>query len=121
MACVLAESELLYGAHCIPFFTLSCCVVDGKKRMTPPKNWQSAPTLSSDLTTLKAKGKNAVCIRTGFTDGAACPLVVIDADGEDAIAVVESLLAETCVRDVPQVQTQRGAASSWRKWTCAIP
>jgi hypothetical protein len=105
MACVLAESELLYGAHGISFFTLSCALVDGKKRMVPPKNWQSA-----DPSALKAKRKNAVCIRTGYTDGAACPLVVIDADGADAIAVVERLLAETCAGfNVPQVQTQRGA------------
>ena len=105
MACVLAESEQLYGAHGIPFFTLACSVVDGKKRMVPPKNWQSAPMQS-----LKAQGKNAVCIRTGYTDGAACPLVVVDADGADAIAVVERLLAETCTGiPVPQVQTQRGA------------
>ncbi len=47
---------------------------------------------------LRLKGKNAVCIRTGYTEGAALPLVVIDADGEDAIVLVESLLAETCGR-----------------------
>ena len=105
MACVLAGSEQLYGAHGICFFTLSCSVVDGKKRMVPPKNWQSA------LLGLKAKGKNAVCIRTGYTEGAACSLVVIDADGEDAIAAVERMLAETCAElKVPQVQTQRGAS-----------
>ncbi len=63
MACVLAESEALYGAHGIAFFTLGCAVVDGKKRMVPPKNWQSDATL-------KARGKNAVCIRTGYTEGA---------------------------------------------------
>ena len=106
MACVLAESEMLYGAHGIPFFTLACTVVDGKKRMVPPKNWQSGTEA-----TLKTKGKNAVCIRTGHTEGAVCPLVVIDADGEDAIAVVEGLLAETAGLQgkVPRVQTQRGA------------
>jgi hypothetical protein len=59
---------------------------------------------------LRFKGKNAVCIRTGYTEGAALPLVVMDADGADAIAVVDSLLAETCAGlNVPQVQTQRGA------------
>ncbi len=42
MACVLAESERLYGAHGVAFFTLRCSVVEGKKRMVPPKNWQSA-------------------------------------------------------------------------------
>jgi hypothetical protein len=52
-----------------------------------------------------------VCIRTGFTVGAACPLVVLDADGVDALAVVERLLAETCTGlKVPKVQTQRGPA-----------
>ena len=105
--CVLAESERLYGAHGIPFFTLSCAVVDGKKQMRPPPNWQLAP--QNDL---RFKGKNAVCIRTGYTEGALLPLVVIDADGEDAIAVVESLLAETAGLNlkVPQVKTQRGAS-----------
>ena len=105
--CVLADAERLYGAHGISFFTLSCAVVDGKKQMRPPQNWQSAA--QSDL---RFKGKNAVCIRTGYTDGAVLPLVVVDADGDDAIAVVESLLAETCAelnQKVPRVQTQRGA------------
>ncbi len=37
MACVLAECELLYGAHGIPSFTLACALVDGKKRMVPAK------------------------------------------------------------------------------------
>ena len=105
--CVLADAERLYGAHGIPFFTLSCAVVEGKKQMRPPPNWQLAP--QSDL---RLKGKNAVCIRTGYTEGAVLPLVVVDADGEDAIAVVESLLAETAGlnQTVPQVQTQRGAS-----------
>ena len=71
----------------------------------PPKNWQSA-----NDATLKTKGKNAVCIRTGYAEGAVCALVVLDADGEDAIAVVERLLAEMCAGiRVPHVQTQRGA------------
>ena len=105
--CVLADAERLYGAHGIPFFTLSCAVVEGKKQMRPPQNWQLAP--QNDL---RFKGKNAVCIRTGYTEGAVLPLVVIDADGEDAIAVVESLLAETAGLNlkVPQVKTQRGAS-----------
>jgi hypothetical protein len=103
--CVLADAERLYGAHGISFFTLSCAVVDGKKQMRPPPNWQMAP--QNDL---RFKGKNAVCIRTGYTEGAALPLVVMDADGDDAIAVVDSLLADTCAGlAVPQVQTQRGA------------
>jgi hypothetical protein len=108
MACVLAESELLYGAHGIAFFTLACSVVEGKKRMVPPKNWQSAAPSALGL---KAQRKNAVCIRTGYAEGAAFPLVVVDADGEDAIGVVEGLLAETLPvsTKVPQVQTQRGA------------
>ena len=104
--CVLADAERLYGAHGVSFFTLSCAVVDGKKQMRPPQNWQSAP--QSDL---RFKGKNAVCIRTGYTEGAALPLVVVDADGDDAIVLVESLLEETCAGlAVPQVQTQRGAS-----------
>jgi hypothetical protein len=108
MACVLAESDALYGAHGIPFFTLACAVVDGKKRMVPPKNWQSAPAGSPGL---KTKGQNAVCIRTGYAEGAEGCLVVVDADGEDAIEEVERLVAETCAGlQVPRVQTQRGAA-----------
>jgi hypothetical protein len=108
MACVLAESEVLYGTHGIPFFTLSCSIVDGKKRMVPPKNWQS-----TDSPALKTRGKNAVCIRTGYTDGAVCPLVVVDADGEDAIAVVEGLLAETCPVGTKVPQVQKPSAAQW--------
>jgi hypothetical protein len=40
MPCVLSECERPYGAYDIPFFTLQCAVVDGKKQMRPPKNWQ---------------------------------------------------------------------------------
>jgi hypothetical protein len=102
--CVLAECDRLYGAHGIPFFTLSCAVVDGKKQMRPPPNWQSAAQAE-----LRFKGKNAACVRTGYCPDSTCPLVVVDADGADAIVVVEALLAGTCAGlVVPQVQTQRG-------------
>ena len=40
MPCVLAESERLYGAHGVAFFTLECAYVDGKKRMRFPTGWQ---------------------------------------------------------------------------------
>ncbi len=43
--------------------------MDGKKRMVPPESWQLGETGSKDQA-----AKNAVCIRTGFTVGAACPL-----------------------------------------------
>jgi hypothetical protein len=78
MPCVLSECERLYGAHGIPFFTLQCAVVDGKKQMRPPKNWQSA-----EQSALRFKGKNACCVRTGYSDSL-CSLVVVDADGADA-------------------------------------
>ena len=71
--------------------------------MRPPKNWQSAEQ------TLKFKGKNACCIRTGFGRNN-CSLVVVDADGADAIVVVDELVRRTCQGlVVPMVQTQRGA------------
>jgi hypothetical protein len=99
----------------------------GKKRMVPPKNWQSAP---AGFPGLKAKGQNAVCIRPGYADGAACCLVVVDAGGEDAIEVVERLVAETCAGiQVPRVKTQRGATGrhyyfrateKWTKWTSLL-
>jgi hypothetical protein len=63
MACVLADAERLYGEHGIPFFTLDCAVVDGKKRMRFPARWQ---LLSQ--TELRFRHKNAVCVRTGFSD-----------------------------------------------------
>jgi len=118
MACVLAEAERLYGAHGIPFFTLDCAVVEGKKRMRFPARWQllSQPEL-------RFRNKNAVCVRTGlsdFSDDAACPAspvsllspVVVDADGDAAIATFESLARRAGVElgRVPQVQTQRGAS-----------
>ena len=115
MACVLADAERLYGAHGIPFFTLDCAVVDGKKRMRFPARWQ---LLSQNE--LRFRHKNAVCVRTGFSDDAASPvsllsllsLVVVDADGDAAIATFESLARRAGVElaRVPQVQTQRGAS-----------
>ena len=104
MPCVLAECESLYGAHDIPFFTLQCAVVNGKKQMRPPKNWQSA-----EQSELKFYNKNACCIRTGYL-ATNCSLVVVDADGADAIVVVDELVRRTCRGlVVPMVQTQRGA------------
>ena len=44
MPCVLAEAERLYGAHGVAFFTVSCAVVDGKKRMRFPARWQLLPS-----------------------------------------------------------------------------
>ena len=79
MRCVLAEAERLYGSHGIAFFTLECAVVDGKKRMRPPRDWQRAPQGAAEL---KLPGKNAVCVRTGFTESARTSLVVVDADGD---------------------------------------
>ena len=112
MACVLADAERLYGAHGIPFFTLDCAVVDGKKRMRFPARWQ---LLSQNE--LRFRHKNAVCVRTGFSDDAASPvsllsLAVVDADGDAAIATFESLARRAGVElaRVPQVQTQRGAS-----------
>jgi hypothetical protein len=103
MACVLAEAERLYGAHGVAFFTLSCSLSDGKKAMRFPAKWQMLPQGE-----MRFANKNAVCVRTGT--GAQTPLVVVDADGADAIAVVEQLLVRTGVdaRLVPQVRTQRG-------------
>jgi hypothetical protein len=101
MACVLAESERLYGAHGIPFFTLACSVVDGKKRMVPPQNWQSAEPRKPESQRQKTR-----CVR-GRREHSRW--FVVDADGEDAIAVVERLLDETAGLKVPRVQTQRGA------------
>ena len=103
MPCVLAESERLYGAHGVAFFTLECAYVDGKKRMRFPTGWQRGKKQPQ-------RDKNAVCIRTGFSD--ALSLVVVDADGDDAIATFEALARRAGVdlARVPQVQTQRGAS-----------
>ena len=106
MPCVLAEAERTYGAHGIPFFTLECALVDGKKTCAFPRGWQR------DARGQKARNKNAVCVRTGFAAGAAFSLVVVDADGVDACATFESLARRAGVdlARVPQVQTQRGAS-----------
>ena len=100
MPCVLAEAERLYGAHGVAFFTLECAYVDGKKRMRFPAQWQRLPQSE-----LRFRNKNAVCVRTGSG------MLVVDADGAEAIEVVAGLLARTGVdaSAVPQVQTQRGA------------
>jgi hypothetical protein len=99
MKCILAEADRLYGAHGIPFFTLSCSMVAGKKHAVFPTEWQRR--LPAEM---RYRNKNAVCVRAGSG------LVVVDADGADAIEVVQRLLARTGVdaRTVPQVQTQRG-------------
>ena len=106
MACVLAEAERLYGAHGVPFFTVECAYVDGKKVLRFPQAWQRA-----DAKALKTRNKNAVCVRTGFSDAPAS-LVVVDADGDAAIATFECLARRAGVdlARVPQVQTQRGAS-----------
>ena len=111
MPCVLAEADRLYGSHGVAFFTLECAVVDGKKSMKFPTRWQNRPQNE-----LRARNKNAVCVRTGSGPNVLTPLtpltplVVVDADGADAIEVVTRLLSRTGVdaRTVPQVQTQRG-------------
>jgi hypothetical protein len=106
MPCVLAEAERIYGAFGIPFFTLECALVDGKKTCAFPRGWQR------DARGQKARNKNAVCVRTGFAADAAFSLVVVDADGVDACATFESLARRAGVdlARVPQVQTQRGAS-----------
>ena len=109
MACVLAEAERLYGAHGVPFFTVECAYVNGKKEMRFPSGWQRG-----DARALKQRNKNAVCVRTGFSDALVShlSLVVVDADGDAAIATFESLARRAGVElaRVPQVQTQRGAS-----------
>ncbi len=99
--CVLAEAERRYGAHGVPFFTGSVAIVNGKKNMGFPKEWQKLP--HADLR-LRRRNMSAVCVIAG------AGIVVVDADGADAIAVVERLLVSTGIdaRTVPQVQTQRG-------------
>jgi hypothetical protein len=103
MVCVLAEAERRYGAHGIPFFTLSCALVDGKKEIKFPQGWQRGEPK-------KPRNKNAVCVRTGFARESRLSLVVVDADGDAAIATFETLARRAGVdlALVPQVQTQRG-------------
>jgi hypothetical protein len=105
MVCVLAEAERRYGAHGIPFFTLSCSLVNGKKEIKFPTGWQRGDPK-------KPRNKNAVCVRTGFTHDAPISLVVVDADGHAAIATFEALARRAGVdlALVPQVQTQRGSS-----------
>ena len=107
MACVLAEAERVYGAHGVPFFTAECAYVSGKKVLRFPQAWQRG-----NARALKARNKNAVCVRTGFIGDAPVSLVVVDADGDAAIATFESLARRAGVElaRVPQVQTQRGAS-----------
>ena len=81
MACVLAEAERLYGEYGIPFFTLSCALTEGKKCMKFPTRWQNRQQAE-----LRARNKNAVCVRTGQTgQPGQKPLVVVDADGDAAL------------------------------------
>ena len=118
MACVLAEAERLYGEYGIPFFTLSCALTEGKKCMKFPTRWQNRQQAE-----LRARNKNAVCVRTGQTgQPGQKPLVVVDADGDAAIATFESLARRAGVElaRVPQVQTQRGA-SGRHYYFCALP
>ena len=107
--CVLAEAERIYGESGVPFFTLECAYVNGKKEMRFPRGWQRG-----DAKALKQRNKNAVCVRTGFSDAQVShlSLVVVDADGDAAIATFESLARRAGVElaRVPQVQTQRGAS-----------
>ena len=108
MRCVLAEAERLYGAHGVPFFTLSCAYVNGKKEMRFPKSWQR---LGRDAPQMRVLNKNAVCVRTGYcADERTLSLVVVDADGDEAIATFTRLAARAGVdlAEVPLVQTQRG-------------
>jgi hypothetical protein len=64
MPCVLSEAERIYGAFGIPFFTLECALVDGKKTCAFPRGWQH------EARGQKARNKNAVCVRTGFAPDA---------------------------------------------------
>ena len=103
MQCILAEAERLYGAHDVPFFTCSVKYVDGKKVPTFPTAWQRGELE-------RARYRNAVAIRGGFVPDAPLSLVIVDADGDDAIATFTDLARRTGVdlSAVPQVQTQRG-------------
>ena len=99
-----------YDAHGIAFFRLSCTLnAQDKKDFIPPKKWQ---LLSPTDPTMRRAG-NAVGIRCGPP---ARPegrhIIVMDADGADAIDIVMRMLERTCAAGfharVPQVQTQRG-------------
>ena len=116
MPCVLAEAERVYGAHGVPFFTAECAYVSGKKVLRFPQAWQRG-----NARALRARNKNAVCVRTGFIGDAPVSLVVVDADGDAAIATFESLARRAGVdlARVPQVQTQRGA-SGRHYYFCAV-
>jgi hypothetical protein len=83
-----------------------------KKTFVPPRNWAA---LSPAAPSMRRAG-NAVCIRTGpaAAAGSEGRHIVVDADGVDAIAVVERVI-RTCAQNgegllarVPQVETQRG-------------
>jgi P4 family phage/plasmid primase-like protien len=97
------EATRVYDAHGIAWFRTSCKInAHGKKELAPPKEWA---TLSPNAPSMRRKG-NAVCIRTGPSESGR-HVVVIDADGDDAISAVVRLL-EGSLLSVPQVQTQRG-------------
>ena len=105
-----------YDQHGIAWFRTTCTLKQNKKEFIPPRNWAALPPTAP---TMRRAG-NAVCIRTG--PGATGPdaagegrhVVVVDADGADAIAVVERVIQRTCeagagfLARVPQVETQRG-------------
>jgi hypothetical protein len=108
-----------YDQHGIAWFRTTCTLKQNKKEFIPPRNWAA---LSPTAPTMRRAG-NAVCIRTG--PGATGPaaagegrhVVVVDADGADAIAVVERVIQRACAPNgtgagflarVPQVETQRG-------------
>ena len=99
-----------YDAHGIACFRTPLAMdAQGKKVVRPPTDWGN---LDPKDATMREPG-NAVCIRGGppaRADGK--HVVVVDADGADAIDVVMRLLARTCETGfharVPQVQTQRG-------------
>jgi hypothetical protein len=103
-----------YDEHGIAWFRTTCTLKHGKKTFVPPRNWAALSPLAPSM----RRAGNAVCIRTG--PGAAPAgsdrsegrhIVVVDADGVDAIAVVERVIqhcAPGFLARVPQVETQRG-------------
>ena len=110
-----------YDAHGIAWFRTTCKLnAHGKKEFVPPKDWAA---LAPNAPSMRRAG-NAVCIRTGpgahqahqshqaheeSEDLEPRHIVVVDADGADAIVAFERVLARSFVTaPVPQVQTQRG-------------
>ena len=99
-----------YDAHGIACFRTELAMdPQGKKHVQPPADWGNLDPKDARM----RKPGNAVCIRGGppaRADGK--HVVVVDADGADAIDVVMRLLERTCEPGfharIPQVQTQRG-------------